>query len=107
WMNLPEPNRSGGPLNLLLVPFPYSIGDRAVVGRGVRRAERWGRFTVRPSWFPPGNFGASSEALAVFIDELVVEAERTGAPVHGVVLPELALDHVHAQAIAHALQYRD
>jgi hypothetical protein len=89
-------------LNLLLVPFPYYLPPDALVKGVVHAGEGWGRFSIAQRWFPPGDAASSGEALARFLGELVAEAKRHGA-VHGIVLPELALDRDRARVVASSL----
>jgi hypothetical protein len=107
WLVPPTPSKAGK-FNMLLVPYPYSLKDDAVIGYGRRAKEGWGRFGLKQTWFPPGKFDESAEALGRFVDELVEEAQtQSGEPIHAVVLPELSLDYAHSHVIAQALQLRD
>jgi hypothetical protein len=83
-------------LNLLLVPFPYSVRDDAIRRGSEHPDEKWGRFAVDQRWVPDGDPESSGEKLAAFISDLVRVAQQH-APVHGVVLPELALDRGRAE----------
>jgi hypothetical protein len=85
-------------LNLLLVPFPFRFDD-AVIRPGLSHpGEGWGRFAIDQRWFPPGDPDTSGETLARFLGELV-DAAGARAPVHGLVLPELALDRERAKRV--------
>lgn len=89
-------------LNLLLVPFPYALDDQALRRRVEHRGERWGRFAVAQTWLPAGDVEASSDAIVGFLLALL-GAAPPGVPVHGLVLPELALDGARAAAVARRL----
>lgn len=77
-------------MNLLLIPFPFSVPAHAFrpsaryAGPGVR----WGFFDVEQTWLKDLTVGM----LAGFIGALVEEARKECDTIHGVVLPELALD---------------
>jgi hypothetical protein len=74
-------------LNVLLVPYPYRIASDVFGESMAVPSEKWGRFTLRQSWLPE----SWPKRLAAFISELCGAAEAAGTPIHGVVLPELAL----------------
>ncbi len=87
-----DADRSEGPFNLLCVPFPYVIrGDAIVAGEPLAGEGGAARFALSQKWLPAS--GAERvELVAAFVLELVREAEREVGAVHGIVLPELALD---------------
>ncbi|MBB2961929.1 hypothetical protein [Methylobacterium sp. R2-1] len=94
-------------LNIMLLPFPYIVPADCFRGGecgGVSGPDRWGRFAVDQRWLGPGSTAAppagaspgwstpaSRRSFVAFVEKLVDEAESDG-PVHGIVLPELALD---------------
>ena len=90
-------------INLLFVPFPYNIPAQAFRPAGyclngsdddpaapLRR--RWRYFDLAQDWLRAGKKPLTAQALADFLQKLVEEAEQTVDRVHGVVLPELALN---------------
>jgi hypothetical protein len=101
WM-VGDLDRGHGPFNLLCVPFPYRVrGDSIVAGPAVQGASGAGHFRVSQSWLPaPGERVAS---VSTFLRDLVAAAEREVGSVHGIVLPELALDSTSVRGIARAL----
>ncbi len=88
-------------LNLLLVPFPFSISDRAFapgsLGIGLRR--NWGFFDVEQTWLYPGDDPRlkenQSDSLSSFVTELALLAEKKhgASEIDGVIFPELALSY--------------
>lgn len=78
--------------NLLLIPFPYEIAASDLpVYRRADGSDVDGYFAVEPGWLPSGTTSTKVSKLVDFIASLVIEAERDGGIVHGVVLPETAL----------------
>lgn len=77
-------------MNLLLIPFPFSMPAHAFrpsarfSGPGVG----WGFFDVEQTWLT----SLTPNILIEFIGALVKEASRECDAIHGIVLPELALD---------------
>jgi hypothetical protein len=92
-------------LNLLLVPFPYSVRADAFlrepcsVPEGV---DPWGWFGIHQEWLlghhgdpakaKKKNSRQRREALVRFVSQLIVEAKRDVGTLHGIVFPEYALD---------------
>lgn len=106
--------RLGEQLNLLLIPFPYSIPDGCFLGEahnGANGDGPWGRFSVQQKWLEPHGATADAKTKASerrsfidFVSALVDRAEKTsGKTVHGVVFPELALDWATYDAVARTL----
>jgi hypothetical protein len=99
-------------MNLLLVPLPYSLGARSfkkALVEDVRdvttasgekvRTPRFGYFDVEQDWL-------NADALAGFVRDLVAAARKQSPEIHGLIFPELALDHptyqrVRKEIIAH------
>jgi hypothetical protein len=102
-VNRSLPRRGSLAFNLLLVPYPYRVEaqcfrEREPATEGAqffRLSQRW---LQRP---------ASPAKLAAFVGGLVDEAERDGAQVNGVILPELSLDPPSFEALERALAKRD
>lgn len=101
WM-LGELEPASGPFNLLCVPFPFRVrGDAIVAGPLVQGASGAGHFRVQQSWLPPAPDRPA--ALAGMIRALIDAAAREVGAVHGVVLPELALDSASVRSVARSL----
>lgn len=94
-------NASAGPMpdgqmNLLLVPFPYTVGPRAFCGSVVEKVPdsekvQYGYFDVHQEWLAGGR--NRSRDLVTFLDDLLRAAKAQASQVNGVVFPELSLDH--------------
>lgn len=97
------------PLNLLLVPLPYRLhaGDFRPAGHFADRDNRF--FTLSPGWLHEGgkaDHGAAkvpSSKIADFLLDLVRQARRDCADVHGIVMPETALYADQAAGVASIL----
>lgn len=92
-------------LNLLLVPFPYEVDGRSFVPCVVRAdspeaPDQRRFFRVEQSWLKRA--GAVPD-VAGFIRSLVTASHREVEQVHGVVLPELALNRLLAEGVAKRL----
>ena len=101
-----DPAAALAPFNVLLVPFPYRIDgncflEDAKLGITPRNAATF--FLVRQQWLQPSGGGPTSSALASFLEELVRTAESEVRRVHGIVLPEIALDAARARHVARHL----
>lgn len=89
-------------LNLLLVPFPYTL--RADAFRAVRTSGFSGNyFTICQYWLAASGFVRD---ISKFIETLIQQARRDGGAIHGVVMPELSLDKKSAEALARRLAAR-
>jgi hypothetical protein len=84
--------------NLLLVPYPYYIGDDAFRVSCEGRDGRDGFFSLRQTW------RKSPAAITRFLKELIKEARAKGQSVDGLVLPETALSRDDAAFVAVALK---
>jgi hypothetical protein len=90
------------------VPFPFVVGSAVFQSSDMVEAEGWGRFSRVPDWLPEPVGGAPDMVVAM-IASLVQRVKEVGVAdgsnrvVHGVVLPELALDRGRARALADAL----
>jgi hypothetical protein len=97
------------PLNLLVVPFPYQIGARGFVRCGPCAGydlehNRSGFFDLRQDWLEPRE--KFFDEFSAFLLSLIAQAHRNVGAVHGIVLPELALDYDLAQRTATFLAKR-
>jgi len=95
---LPSDSRQ---MNLLLVPFPFSIPADAFrakshfTGRGVR----WGFFEIEQTWLQ----NVTAATLLDFVKALAEEAEKECGHIHGVVFPEMALNQAIFTELSRAL----
>ena len=99
-------------LNLLLVPYPYSISaelfrpETCDVGAGV---DPWGWFGLHQDWLNGGadlsKGSAATEskkrrkALVTFVHDLIEGAKKDVGKLHGIVFPEYALDWKSYEAL--------
>jgi len=104
--------RKEKPLNLMLIPFPYQIdGQCFQAGQRYRLSDldksEFGNFRIRQDWLFKGTKNKrsrlTSKNLSQFITDLIKRAEDEVGSVHGVVLPELALDEVLTGKLVHIL----
>lgn len=99
------PKEDEQPLNLLLIPFPYRIWPRSFIGEVnrdpvmisngnvSRRMESWGRFEVKQDWLnEPKADSLRKGYLIDFFLKIVEEAQKDCGQIHGIILPEFALD---------------
>lgn len=105
-------------LNLLLIPFPYSVSASAFRVQGANRIKRdgqrpWGWFEVEQNWLKyrkPGNSvyeqdpSIGPRSIGTLFRSLLLSAELDVPQVHGVILPELALDWDCYAAIVQEIQ---
>ncbi|THD35425.1 MAG: hypothetical protein E7773_13420 [Sphingomonas sp.] len=100
----------GLPLNLLLVPFPYRITSNCFVGLKDSEEEQrdWSFFKSEQRWLNKsghtssevtGHDDGSATWLGRFVADLVQRAASDMGKIHGVVLPEYALDASTFEAI--------
>lgn len=78
-------------MNLLLIPFPYTIPASAFQpqpGYAGEGAKRWGFFNLEQTWLKR----VSTATLVDFVKQLAAAAKTEADVVHGIVFPELALD---------------
>jgi hypothetical protein len=107
-----EPHQ--GPLNVLLVPFPYHIRASCFRkarapnrgGAGLDRSGRSAFFEVYPHWLFEHGKRVSARRIATFLADLVAQACTDVGDVHGLILPEAALDASDVEAIGRELMDR-
>lgn len=96
-----------GRLNMLLVPFPYTIPGHAFVPAITEAAgpgeARHGYFDVDQTWLK-GN--TRREEIVTFVSDLVVAAEKDVGKVDVIVFPELSLDYATFAALEAYVQDR-
>ncbi len=108
WLPSYERAPPHGQMNLLLVPFPYSIDAKAFCGSVLEqpdpnRKAQFGYFDVHQDWLTTG--AARREELVTLVNDLIVEAKKQSKEVHGVIFPELALDlETHDMVRTHLLK---
>jgi hypothetical protein len=90
----------GRPFNLLLIPFPYVIDGRCFEPAASRTARGGRFFRLQQGWIQGNRF---TEEFSGFVRGLVAAAERQVGAVHGVVLPELAIDDPTYKALEKSL----
>ncbi len=90
-------------LGLLLVPFPYRVGDDVFEPVGLDARGNWGWFDAKQKWLPSNTDRPKREAFVEFIRSLIREARERGERVDAVVLPELALNYFQFRQLARAL----
>ncbi len=88
-------------LNLLVVPFPYRIDGNAFAPDSKVALARF--FSLRQTWLSWNNRRIRPRAISRFLRELVNYAGSEVQRVHGLVLPELALDGTNIVEIAEEL----
>ena len=88
-------------LNILLVPFPFSIPDTAFTGKmsNPNKSRGWGFFKIKQTWLEqsdsPLNVAMQLDNMSSFVSDLAT----TATSVHGansidaIIFPELALNH--------------
>jgi len=110
---LPE----AGDLNLLAIPFPYHVPAGSFVGSesdASKGDRRWGRYRILQKWLNPAiklstnhdsiTTKRQRESFISFVDALIREAQGKGVDIHGVILPEYALDWKTYDAVARHLR---
>lgn len=94
WLRNPAPmRRDGDALNILAIPLPYALPAscfKPIVTEGSAEHADWGWFDVVQSWLKNEKSGSAS--IAEFVRALIESAEADVGAIHGVILPELAVD---------------
>jgi hypothetical protein len=93
-------------LNILIVPYPYHVpasSFRPASQPDAVHDSKWGWFELHQSWLD----NLTEDEFSSFVLDLVRQAERDCATVHGVVLPELALDWQRYQRVVEVLSLHD
>jgi hypothetical protein len=90
--------------NLLLIPFPYRMRGKSF--RASKKFASWGLFDVDQDWLPKTRTSVDSQEFARFALQLVAAAQEEVGTVHGIVLPELALNLTCYCALRQVLQRR-
>jgi len=109
WLFNTSQEAANKPLNLLVVPFPYSLRGRDFVEVASTKVatpeDRF--FSLDPSWLRYRSRKISAAKIAGFLSELVISARAEVDEVHGIVLPEAALDEQIADQVASRLAKRN
>jgi len=94
-----------GPLNLLLVPFPYAIHGTSfrVANEESIPDTRWYRLRIEQDWLSKD----CRRGMGPFLQKLITIAEREVGQIHGLVMPELALDDGLAESVAEQLRRKN
>lgn len=106
WVVSPFDSGSAQPtdhLGLLLVPFPYRVGENTFRNAGVHKGHPWGWFEVAQSWLPDATDTTRRNEFIEFVVDLVRRGRTNGNRVEAVILPELALDFSLFRRLALAL----
>ncbi len=98
-------------LNLLLVPFPYQIDGSCFTSHRYEEPTgdepeprgAWNFFSIQQNWLRWRGRKVSAQQIARFLVELIRQASREVREVHGLILPEGALDDSRALALARQL----
>lgn len=95
----------GRALNLLIVPFPYTIRAECFKPKGELKDKQHAEFAVDPLWLTDdaGKGGVKPHKLSSFIEELCEVARHEDQYVNGIILPEQALDQATFYRIANSL----
>lgn len=106
WLEAPEPpGDHRRPMNIVLLPYPYRISARCFREGVTNREKGWGWFELDQRWLRPHGVDArkARKEISRFVVDLVEAAERDVGDIHGIVMPELALDYPTFEAVAAAL----
>jgi len=101
-------------LNILFIPFPFSITGDCFTPAGQclsgdakdpfwLERSRWRFFNASQKWLHPNDESLTAGDFHEFFLALIKEAETTVEKVHGIILPELALDEDRARNVARLL----
>jgi hypothetical protein len=101
-------------LNILLVPFPYTITPESFLGGRsfFGESRRWGFFGLQQTWLDsygdPDPRDQMLSQLVEFVTELVdcAKTEHKAKSINAVVFPEMALDHRIFRGLADRLSTR-
>lgn len=109
WLLAPHDRLGAARLNLLLVPFPYRVDGKCFVGTDEVHGEAINGqgashfFSLTPHWLRTAGRWLSAAEIADFLIGLIETATRNVSEVHGLVLPECALDEALARTVARRL----
>lgn len=94
WLLQPGSKMGLQPLNVLVIPYPYKLDGNAFSQGKTRKS--WGYFRLTPQWLDD----ATPDKIVAFLTDLLNVARGEVSDVHGIVLPELALDEERATGVA-------
>lgn len=99
-----SPNTAGA-LNVVLIPYPYSISSRCFVAKNINKRHGWGWFDVDQRWLRPTGIDAAQarDEIAEYLVSIVEAAAADMGEIHGLVMPEMALDYDLFEAVAYRL----
>ncbi|WP_143239447.1 hypothetical protein [Agrobacterium rosae] len=96
------------PFNVVILPIPFAI--RASAFKGFPSEEgSWGWFDVEAHWCAPSGGTLEPNGLAtflMFVDGVLDNAAKDSGPVHGLILPEVALSEDVFRALCEHLKGR-
>jgi hypothetical protein len=93
-------------LNLLLVPYPYRIRG-GCFEEGNKFNSEFAFFSLNQKWLTNANgTDVTSEDITEFIVALIKQANEEVSQIHGVVLPECALNEATTKTVANELAKR-
>lgn len=106
WLLMAPEKEGEGPLNLLLIPYPFVIDANDFLAHRPNK-DRDGFFSFRAGWRDKDGRLVNAKKIADSICLLLASAKRETANIHGVVLPETALTQTQASQVAAELARRD
>lgn len=96
WLEATEPApTTSRPLNLVVIPYPYAISAQSFREGPRNEKHGWGWFELEQRWLTPSGVSHSNatDDIVTFLVSVVEAAAQDVGVVHGVVLPEFALDY--------------
>jgi hypothetical protein len=106
---MPQPRSwTKTPFNVLLVPYPYRIGDEAFVSEqqmyGAEDQQEYahGSFSLLPKWLPDDDVQAG-QIIYSLTSNLMTKAIKRFGEVHAIVFPESAMPYTVAHNVARRL----
>lgn len=91
------------PLNLLLVPFPFQLDSTSFISNTSEKSPSGRFFDIRQDWLRTNNRRIAPAEFTDFLLGLIKAARKEAKKVHGIVLPEAALDGDMAEHVARLL----
>lgn len=103
WVDIVGPalKKDDEPLNLLLVPFPYTI-HAGCFDPMPKSKENWDSYKLDQRWLGADRY--SKNEFVNFVGDLIEAAERDVPAIDAVVFPELALNWPYFEALSEALR---
>lgn len=103
WVDPASPllKQDNEPLNLLVIPYPYSI-PAGCFDPEPKSKDNWDSYEVSQRWL--GKSNSSRNTFVNFVTDLIDAAERDVPAIDAVVFPELALNWTYFEALSEALR---